>query len=149
MEKMNKRGVELDLIVFFAIAALMFVLLVIYLSTVNGVVYKIESLKQRVNNDLFLMTLMRSEFNSQQLEDTILADYAIKDFTISRLAISSVLEKAFGQRVCWKLVVEDELITDTTDCVSMQQLDIGEMDGETRVPMIDGVKKSVSIRLQS
>ena len=151
MEKMNKKGfVEVD-IIGTVIIIILLILLAIALSMLQHSVFEITTLKQRVNNDLFLINLLRAKAGDDTLHEVILSDYSNEEFTLTKYETNRLLERAFGEKVCWKMIVDNRVINENQDCKKMVDLNIGDLDAKMNLPISDSEAenniKIIEIRL--
>ncbi len=150
MEKMKKKAfVEVDVAATIVII-LLFIFLMASLGFMEKSVFKIEETKNKLNNDLFLLNLLRAETPEGRLQERLISDYLEEDFTDSKTQINYVLEEAFGEKVCWTLFLESVIIKEDNNCVDMSDLKIGDLDARTKIPyMINGEIENLEVIFKS
>jgi len=134
MEKMKKKAfVEVD-IVAIIIILIFFFILVLSMNFISPSSFEVNSFKQEINNDLFLILLLKAEAGDYNLREIVLEDYSKNDFTQSKHYLNEIFIDAFGEKLCWKLIVDQRLTKEDNDCKEMGELNIGSMDAVLYLP---------------
>ena len=135
MEKMKKKAfVEVDIIAV-VIILILFIILLASVGFFGRTTHKLNEIKQELNSDLFLLNLLRAENNN--IEQTIIKDFQEKDFSRTKTAVNSLLEDAFGYPLCWTMNINGTRVRENSrDCMDMSELQIGEIDAKTYLPII-------------
>ena len=148
MAKISKKAwVEVDIIAIVVIFILL-VFLAFGLSWLQKSIVEITSVKERTNNDLFLINLLRSPYDKATIQEIMLSDYSTGNFDKTKEAVSSVLSDAFGENVCYTLRVNYIVTRVNKDCTKMTDLQIGELDSYVLLPLNEGDIKRVVVKLE-
>lgn len=129
----KKAFVEVDVA-----AAVIIVLLFIFLMASVGFmeksIFEIEESKNTLNNDLFLINLLKAKTSHGQLQQIIVSDYLQDDYSQTKEQINTVLQEAFGERVCWKLLLGNIILQESNNCKEIRDLQVGEIDATVKIP---------------
>jgi hypothetical protein len=149
MEKMRKKGYfEVDIIAGVVIA----IFLLLFAASLNFVqtqTFEIDAFKSKINNDLFLINLLKTDGADTTISDIIVKDYFDNDFSLTKTEINKLMMDTFANKVCWTLVINDKTASENTDCKKMSELDIGDIDAVAIIPVIKNYKiETITVRLQ-
>jgi hypothetical protein len=143
---MNKRG-DIEDIPAILIVTLLLIFLALGLPSLQQSTVKIDSLKQRLNDDLFLINVLRAKVDDNSMENIILSDYSKDDFTETEEGLNKLFIDAFGEQVCWTLLIDGKMVKNS-ECKKMD--DIGDVDAVTYLAGVDstGKLKRIEVRLK-
>jgi hypothetical protein len=134
MEKMKKKAfIEVDIIAVIIIAIFFFILM-LSMSFIKPSSYQANAFKLELNNDLFLNLLLKSKAGDYTLKEIILKDYSKNEFTETKTYMNQILTAAFGEKVCWNLIIQGTLTKEDSDCKEMTKLNIGSIDAVAYLP---------------
>jgi hypothetical protein len=149
MEKIMKKGyLEVDIIAGIVIAIFLF-LLAASLQFVQTQPVEIDAFKATINNDLFLINLLKTSSLDVPITDIIAKDYFSDDFSKTKTEINEKMLEAFNEKTCWTLVVNDKTTGESSGCKKMSDMDIGSIDAVSKIPIINNDKIQIlTIRLK-
>jgi hypothetical protein len=149
MEKIRKKGyLEVDLIAGIVIVLFLF-LLAASLQFVQTQPVEINVFKATINNDLFLINLLKADGQGTSIRDIIVKDYSSDDFSMTKTEINKRLLEAFGEKPCWTLIMNDKTTGESSGCKKMSDMDLGDIDAVSKIPIIKNDKVQVmTVRLK-
>lgn len=125
----SKKGMNPDDIAFVIIGLILVLLLFISLEFVKHSTFEVTAEKQRVNDDLFLVTLLRTDTDNGRIQDILIEAYSQDDYSKLQSAVSKALDDAFEEKVCWRLLINEKSVERRSGCVDPDDLNIGDVDG--------------------
>ncbi len=150
MAKITKKAfLEVDIISAIVIIIFLFIL-ILSLQFIKTSSFDVTSYKQKLNNDLMFINLLRAETPEGNLKDTILLDYAKEDYDNTKEELNKILIEAFGEKICWNMIIDNKIINEKKDCKEMEDIEIGEIDALLYIPYEgkQGIKQ-LEVRLRN
>jgi hypothetical protein len=140
MKAKKKAFVEVDIVAFIIIVILLLILTYSlgYITKFTKTKYTLTETKEKMNNDLFIINLLRTKEDFTTLEETILTDLTKHDFSASTIMINSILDKAFSEKVCWQMIIKtfdkSYVLERKNSCKKMEELSLGQVNSEIKIP---------------
>jgi len=105
----------------------------------KGIVEIIEE-KSKVGDNVFLINYLKTD----NVADLIIESYFNDDFDDLKTKTNEIFTKVFGEKICWRLYIEDKKVEETKDCRWPEKLHRnGEITAKASLPYDSGEEQSM------
>ncbi|MEM2138834.1 MAG: hypothetical protein QXM96_01650 [Candidatus Woesearchaeota archaeon] len=107
-------------------------LFAILLQNINPKEFELKTYKEKINNDLLIINLLKYNTDEGKLLDTLLLDYSNNNFDNSKTKINKIFENAFEKKICYKFYVNEKFFEEKEDCINSDDIGL-DLDSKLKI----------------
>ena len=137
--KLNKRGDITELFIMLAVMsilcsiALIVILLFNELAS-NRATLEMQEERAKLGEKTFLINLLKSESTKEQIISLHFNPYDENTRGLLAQNINSALTRAFGEKVCWRIYIDDLEVSETNECKWISAIYYDELKAKVYLP---------------
>lgn len=84
--------------------------------------FYLKATKEKLNNDIFIITLLKYPTDDGTLLETILIDYGKNNFENSKNIINKIFLEAFEKNICYNFFIDNKKFGEQDNCLNSKEI---------------------------